>query len=178
MPLPFSASRGFRALERWTTGCLVLQRVLHTSEMLRSVTDEFWACVFLIPHEDVSRKTATVYPKDERWSGRVSVWYIAMTLVQNHMTFESLSQYFAEKKTTRPLNGYLLGTIVCSSCFPLGSRQGCFHSSEVSPALPFCKNLFLFFFSLNLEFLLQSFTGQCYCISPGTCVSQCWLQMV
>lgn len=53
---------------------------------------------------------------------------------------------FCWKKTTRPLNGYLLGTIVWSSCFPLGSRQGCFHSSEVSPALPFCKNLFLFFF--------------------------------
>lgn len=72
--------------------------VSSTFGRFQSVTDEFWACVFLIPHEGVSRMTATVYPKDERGSGRVSVWYLVMTSLQNHMTFESLWQYFAEKK--------------------------------------------------------------------------------
>lgn len=118
--------------------------VSSTFGKFQSVTDEFWACVFLIPHKGVSRMTATVYPKDERGSGRVSVWYLVMTSLQNHMTFESLWQYFAEKEMTRPLNG-LLGTVIWSSRFPLGSRQGCFHISEVSPPLPFCKNLLLFF---------------------------------
>lgn len=49
-----------------------------------------------------------------------------------------------KKKMTRPLDG-LLGTIVWSSHFPLGSHHRCFHSSEVSPTLPFCKNLSLFY---------------------------------
>lgn len=75
---------------------------------------------------------------------RRSVWYIAMTSLQNHDIWEFMTIFCWKKKITRPLDG-LLGTIVWSSRFPLGSHHRCFHSSEVSPTLPFCKNLSLFY---------------------------------